>query len=62
MYQLLKHTNHQLPVAININNNCYPDLIMSGYEVLNEGTKRDMETLQREMIEEFATELDIINN
>lgn len=47
-----------LPSAVNQSSENFPDFIQSGYSILNEGTKRDMEKEWDELILEYAEALD----
>ena len=56
MFAIIQNTEKQtLPTVININDQHYPDFIMSGYEEIERGTKREMNTLYEEMIIEYAS-------
>jgi len=54
MYAVItKSIDNEIPVVVNTNNSDYPDYIMSGYEVIYEGHKRECLDIQANMLEEF---------
>ena len=58
MWALIQKKENTLPTMVNQSSPYFPDYIQSGYEILKEGTKRDMEREWDEMIVEFAQALD----
>lgn len=53
MFALLIHPDHQLPVILSQNDRNYPDFIMSGYEVISTGHKKDLQDEAEEMLQEI---------
>ena len=53
MYAVINKPETEIPVVVNTNNSDYPDYLMSGYEVIYEGHKRDCLDVQADMLEEF---------
>ena len=52
MFALLINPAHELPVVCSINSPLYPEYIMAGYEVIQEGKKREILDKEKEMLEE----------
>lgn len=58
MYALITKSENYLPTMVNMNSNSFPDFVQSGYEILKEGTKREIEKEYDELIVEFASNMD----
>lgn len=48
----------QLPTVISTNSHSYPELIQSGYQAIQFGTKKELDEIEAEMIYEFAGQND----
>ena len=54
MYAVItKVPENEIPVVVNTNNSDYADYLLSGYEVIYEGHKRECLDIQAAMLEEF---------
>ena len=53
MYQLLKSKDNPFPTIEDTNSQFYPLYIRMGYEVIGEGTYKELEKEQLTMIEEY---------
>ena len=57
MYALIQKENG-LPSVVNESSDHFPDFIQAGYEILQEGTKREIEAAYDDLIVEFAAAMD----
>ena len=58
MWALIQKTENGLPTMVNQSSEFFPDYIQSGYEIIKEGTKREIESEYDSLIVEFANEID----
>lgn len=56
MYAVINKPETEIPVVINTNNNDFPTYLMSGYEIIYEGHKKDCLEIEAAMLEEFKTD------
>lgn len=49
----------QLPTVVNTNSLVYAELIQSGYQTIQTGTKRQLQALEEELMQDFAMELEL---
>jgi len=54
--------NNQLPTIVNMESIAYIDLCMAGYTPIKTGTRREMEEIESDMMEEFCLELEFNKN
>lgn len=52
MYQLLKSNNQPFPTIVEVTSEFYPLYIRLGYEKIAEGTYRELEIIQLNMLQE----------
>lgn len=54
----------QLPTIVNSNSKTYAELMQAGYQPIQTGTKKQLEEIEEEMLEQFVDELEtnFINN
>lgn len=57
MYQLLKSKDNPFPTIEDTNSQFYPLYIRIGYEVIGEGTYKELEQKQLTIIEEYINKL-----
>jgi hypothetical protein len=53
MYQLLKSNNHPFPTIVEVSSEFYPLYIRLGYEKEAEGTYKELEKIQLQMVQEY---------
>lgn len=53
-YALLQKENG-LPSAVNTNSYKYVELMLAGYEVTETGSRRDMQDMEKELLEQLDT-------
>lgn len=58
MWALIQKNENGLPTMVNESSEHFPDFVRSGYEILKEGTKREIETEYDSLIIEFAALMD----
>jgi hypothetical protein len=53
MFQLLKSNNHPFPTIVEVSSEFYPLYIRLGYVKQAEGTYKELEKLQLQMVQEY---------
>ena len=61
MYHLMTHPDHQLPTLISEKSPFWTDYIMSGYESINHGSRREMEAILAETMDQLYGNLLIVD-
>ena len=59
MHVLLISPTSQLPTICNQNSLVYPELMAAGYQVSHTGTKRQLEALEEELMQDFVCDLEL---
>lgn len=59
MFALLVNPTNQLPTIVNVNSDAYFDLTFQGYSPIATGYRKQMESIEEEMLSEMYGELDI---
>jgi|DEB19_MinimDraft_2_1074335.scaffolds.fasta_scaffold55889_3 hypothetical protein len=57
MYHLLKNTRINFVIIVSPNDEYYPTYIKYGYEKINEGTYKEMQEIQKQVVEEYLKTL-----
>ena len=58
MWAIIQKSETGLPTMVNQSSEHFCDFIQSGYEIIQQGTKRECEAIWDEMVQEFASLLD----
>ncbi len=61
MFALLISPVSQLPTIVNQDSREYAELTFMGYEAKSTGTKKKLERLEEEIMQDFVAELDLPN-
>lgn len=56
---LLVSPTSGLPTVISQNSHAYPELIQSGYQAIQFGTKRELTEIESEMMADYVEELEL---
>ncbi len=59
MHYLMQHTNQPLPVIVNGESRDFAELSMAGYIPIASGFRRQLEEIERELLEGFVQELEM---
>lgn len=62
MHALLISPTSKMPCIMSTLNHEYPTMIKAGYTILETGTKKELEPIYEEMMQEFANELEVNND
>lgn len=62
MHALMINPEHNLPVIVNMESRDFAELSCAGYIPQATGYKRQLEEIERDMMEEFATDLELNNS
>lgn len=57
MHVLLISPVSQLPTVVSTQSHVYAELMQSGYQPIQTGTKRELEALEEELMQDFCAEL-----
>lgn len=57
-YALLISPVSQLPTVTSTKSHSYPELIQSGYQVIQYGNKRELTEIEQEMMADFVNQFD----
>jgi len=52
----------QLPTIVSTNSLTYSELMQAGYQVTNYGTKKQMEEIEEELMQDFYSDLELNNS
>ena len=61
MYAVLQSPISHLTTVVSMNSQTYIDLKFAGYETIKEGSKRNMEKLYEQSMEDFCEQLEYNN-
>lgn len=53
MHALLIKEEQEIPIIVNEDSHDFPTYLLSGYEIVTEGTKKECEAAEAAMLEEF---------
>jgi len=56
---LLISPTTQLPTIVSMQSHFYPELMQAGYQVERFGTKKELTTLEEELMESFVSDLEL---
>lgn len=59
MHYLMQNTENSLPVIVNGDSRQYAELAMAGYIPIAQGYRKNLEELERELLEGFVDELEL---
>lgn len=59
MHYLMQHPEHSLPTIVNQTSKEYAELVMAGYQPIAQGFRRQMETIEEEILTGFVQELEM---
>jgi len=62
MHVLFLSPSSNLPTIVNQDSATYVELSMMGYTPLKFGTKRELQSLEEELMQDFAMELELNNS
>lgn len=48
----------QMPTVVSVNSNTYPELMQAGYQVIQSGTRKQLEEIEAEMLVDFVNQFD----
>ena len=59
MHYLMQNENHPLPVIVNGDSRDYAELSMAGYVPIAQGYRKQLEELEKDLIDGFVHELEL---
>jgi hypothetical protein len=62
MHVLLLNPENQLPTIVNMESNTYAELTFMGYQPIAQGYRKQLETIEEEMLSEMYGELELNNS
>jgi len=62
MHYLMQNTQNSLPVIVNGDSRQYAELASAGYLPIAQGYRKQLEEIEREMMEEFVCDLELNNS
>jgi hypothetical protein len=57
----MKSTEHELPVIVNGESRQYAELAMAGYQPIAQGYRKQLEEIERDILEGYVQELELNN-
>jgi hypothetical protein len=62
MFALLVNPSNHLPIIVNVNSDAYFDMTFQGYQPIATGYRKQLETIEEEMLSEMYGELELNNS
>ena len=59
MHALMTNPNFNLPVIVNMDSREFAELSVAGYVPIQTGYKKQLEEIERDMMEEFCSDLEM---